>query len=89
MVTGQAPVRLEWKNVQGKKRNKPKAVQVCLAAKAFAGKIEGKMYENDMGSQPTVCQVHTGTFDMLLLSLLLLLLLLCVCIGMLGYVDPT
>ena len=64
MVTGQAPVTLELRNTPGKK-HKPKVVHAYISELTqFMPPRE--RYKSKIGSQPTMCQVHTGAYVSLL-----------------------
>ena len=61
VVTGQAPVTLEWRNTPGKKtQSKPKVVHAYIIADAIHA--SARKYKSEIESQPTICQVHTGAY---------------------------
>ena len=64
VVTGQVPVTLEWRNTPGKTQTKPKndIRIVYIIAEAIIGsarRIGVEVLNSEIGSQPTMCQVHT------------------------------
>ena len=64
MVTGQAPVILELRNTPGKNTNNPRWYTHISQLTHFMPPPE--TYKREIGSQSTVCQVHTGAYFSLL-----------------------
>ena len=64
VVTGQAPVTLELRNTPGKTTNNPRwythipQLTQCMPPP--------ETYKSEVGSQSTMCQVHTGAYVSLL-----------------------
>ena len=64
VVTGQAPVTLELRNTPGKEHKQPKVVHAYITADAIHAST--RKYKNQIGSQSTMCQAHTGAYVSLL-----------------------
>ena len=64
VVTGQAPVTLELRNTPEKKKHKPKGYTHISQLTQFMPPPE--TYKSEIGSQPTMCQAHTGAYVSLL-----------------------
>ena len=65
MVTGQAPVTLELRNTPGKKHKQTKGGYTHISQLTqFMPSPE--TYKSEIGSQPTMRQVHTGAYVSLL-----------------------
>ena len=64
VVTGQAPVTLELRNTPGKK-HKPKVVHAYSTADVVHTSTRN-IKKSEIGSQPTMCQIHTGAYVSLL-----------------------
>ena len=58
MVTGQAPATLELRNTPGKNTNNPRWYTHISQLTQFMPPPE--TYKSKIGSQSTLCQVHTG-----------------------------
>ena len=64
MVTRQVPVTLELRNTPGKNTNNPRWYTHISQLTQFMPPPE--TYRSDIGSQSTMCQVHTGAYVSLL-----------------------
>ena len=65
VITGQAPVLLKLRNTPGKNTNQPKEVHIHITADAVHASARN-IYKSEIGSQPTMCQVHTCAYVSLL-----------------------
>ena len=66
VVTGQAPVTLELRNTLGKKHEQTKGGTRIYHSWRNSCLHQKHMKEREIGSQPTMCQVHTGAYVSLL-----------------------
>ena len=64
VVTGQAPVTLELRKTPGKNTNNPRWYRHISQLTQFMPPT--KTYKSEIGSQSTMCQVHTGAYVSLL-----------------------
>ena len=64
VVTGQAPATLELRNTRGKNTNNPRWYTHISQLTQVMPPPE--TYKSEIGSQPTMCQVHTGAHVSLL-----------------------
>ena len=65
VVTGQAPVTLELRNTPGKKHIQTKGGTLVYHSWRSSC-LRQKHIKSEIGSQPTMCQVHTGAYVSLL-----------------------
>ena len=63
MVTGQAPVTLQLRNTPGKKHKQRWYTHISQMTQFMP---PPGTYKSEMGSQPTICQVHAGAYVSLL-----------------------
>ena len=67
MVTGQAPATPEWRDTPGKKHKQTKSGTRIVYIIADAMLASARKYKkSEIGSQPTMWQVHTDTYLSLL-----------------------
>ena len=66
VVTGQATVTLELRNTRGKNTNNPRWYTRISQLTQFMAPPE--TYKSEIGSQSTMCQVHTGAYYVSLLT---------------------
>ena len=64
VVTGQAPVTLELRSTPGKNTHNPRWYTHISQQTQFMPPLE--TYKSEIGSQSTMCQVHTGAYVSLL-----------------------
>ena len=64
VVAGQAPVTLELRNTPRKSTNNPRWYTHISQLTQFMSPPE--TYKSEIGSQPTMCQAHTGAYVSLL-----------------------
>ena len=60
VVTGQAPVTLELRNTPGKNTNNPRWYTYISQLTQFM--LPPETYKSEIGSQSTMCQVHTSAY---------------------------
>ena len=66
VVTGQAPVTLELRNTpEGKTQTTQGGTRIYITADAIYASTRNT-YKSEIGSQSTMCQVHTGAYVLLL-----------------------
>ena len=63
VVTGQAPVTLELRNTAGKNTNQRWYTHISQLTQFMP---PPETYKSEIGSQPTMCQVHIGAYGSLL-----------------------
>ena len=62
----QAPVTLELRNTPGKKYKQNQRWYAYITADAIQFMPQPETYKSEIGSQSTMCQVHTGAYVSLL-----------------------